>query len=109
MKIVQMIMFASLVLGLSQTVYADQHSVDGKHCDYKKHGMQEADTNKDGAITHDEFTAAHKARADKMFANMDTNGDGKIDASEREAIKAKMKDHGKMKHPKMDDKEASPK
>ena len=60
-----MIMFAGLALGLSQTVSADQHSADGKHCDYKKNSMQEADTNKDGAISHDEFTAAHQARAEK--------------------------------------------
>jgi len=109
MKIVQMIMLAGLALGLSQTVYAEQDSADGKHCDHKKHSMQEADTNKDGAISHDEFTAAHQARADKMFAKMDTNGDGKIDASERQAMKAKMKDRCKMKQPKMDGKEASPK
>ncbi len=109
MKIVQMIMFAGLALGLSQTVSADQHSADGKHCDYKKHSMQEADTNKDGAISHDEFTAAHQARAEKMFAKMDANGDGKIDASERQAMKAKMKDRCKMNRPKIDDKEAGPK
>ena len=109
MKIVQMIMFAGLALGLSQTVSADQHSADGKHCDYKKNSIQEADTNKDGAISHDEYTAAHQARAEKMFAKMDTNGDGKIDASERQAMKAKMKDRCKMNRPKIDEKEAAPK
>lgn len=109
MKTLKMIVVAGLVLGLSGTVYAYQHGNEGKHCDYKKHGMQEADTNNDGAISHEEFTAAHQARADEMFAKMDTNSDGKIDASERQAFKSKMKEHCKMNRPKIDNKETAPK
>lgn len=43
----------------------------------KRHGMK-ADTNGDGVITRAEFDASNAAR----FAAMDTNKDGKIDASE---------------------------
>lgn len=63
--------------------YAEHDGTDGKHCDYKKHKMQEADANKDGAISRDEFVVAHQERANKMFEEMDANSDGKIDASER--------------------------
>ena len=109
MKILKMIAVAGLVLSLSGIVYADQYGAEGKHCDYKKQGMQEADTNHDGAISHEEFIAAHQARADEMFAKMDINSDEKIDASERQAFKAKMKEHCKMKRPKMDNKDIAPK
>ena len=48
---------------------------------------------KDGAISRDEFMAGHQARADKMFAKMDANNDGTIDATERKAMHANMGDH----------------
>lgn len=98
MKTIQMITVIALTLGLSQVAYADHHegdhkSADGKHCNHKKHGMQDSDTNKDGAISREEFNKAHMAQADEMFAKMDANKDGKIDQAEREAIKMNMKDH----------------
>ena len=99
MKIIHVVTMAALALGLSQLAYANHDGTDGKHCEHK--GMQDADANKDGAVSHDEFTAAHQARADKMFAKMDANKDGKIDQAERDAMKAKMKDHCNMKDHKM--------
>ncbi|NOU25186.1 MAG: EF-hand domain-containing protein [Methylotenera sp.] len=92
MKFTHLVTMAALALGLSQLAYANHDVADGKHCEHK-HGVHDADTNKDGAISHDEFNAAHQAQADKMFTTMDANKDGKIDQAERDAIKANMKDH----------------
>ncbi len=93
MKIIHIVTMAALALGLTQLVYAND-DVDGKQCEHMKHGMlQDADTNKDGVISRDEFMAAHQARMNKMFDMMDTNHDGKIDQAERDAMKAKWKDH----------------
>jgi hypothetical protein len=44
-------------------------------------GMGEADANKDGNISKDEF----RAQGDKMFDKLDTNHDGTISKDEREA------------------------
>ena len=102
MKILQIVAVAALTLGLTQMAYANHDGKDGMHCD-RKHAMQDADTNKDGAISHDEFTAAHQKMADEMFAKMDTNKDGKIDQAERDAMKEKVGMHSKMKDHKMED------
>jgi hypothetical protein len=82
-----------LALGLSQLAFANHDGADGKHCERMKHDMMDADTNKDGVISKDEFMAAHQARADKMFTMMDANHDGKIDQAERNAMKGKWKEH----------------
>lgn len=95
MKIVQIVAMTALALGLSQMAYADHHGTDGMHCKHKGM-MQDADVNKDGAVSRDEFMSAHQARADKMFAKLDANKDGKVDQAERDAMKAKMKDSCKM-------------
>jgi hypothetical protein len=95
MKKLHLALLAVLALGVSSVAYADHHCkkhCDEKHCDYKKHGMMDADANKDGVISRDEFMAAHKARAEEMFSAMDGNNDGKVDATERKAIHG----HGKM-------------
>jgi Ca2+-binding EF-hand superfamily protein len=102
MKILHIVATTALALGLSQLAYANHHEgADGKKCEYKKHGMMDNDTNKDGAISKDEFMSGHQARADKKFAMMDANKDGKIDQAERDAMKAKWKEHhksGEMEH-----------
>ncbi len=95
MKITHIVTATALALGLAQLAYANHHGGDGKSCDRKHHGMQDADTNKDGAISRDEFMSSHQAMADKMFAKMDANKDGKIDQAERDAMKAKMQEHHK--------------
>lgn len=102
MKILQIAVVAALALGLTQMAYANHDGKDGMHSDHM-HAMQDADTNKDGVISHDEFTAAHQKMADEMFAKMDTNKDGKIDQAERDAMKEKMGKHCKMKGHKMED------
>lgn len=50
---------------------------------------QMADTNKDGAISRDEFLAAQG----KHFEMMDANKDGTVTAEERQASRAKMREH----------------
>jgi len=47
------------------------------------------DPNRDGAATQEEF----RARAAKMFDRVDANRDGKIDATERQAMRGKMRMH----------------
>lgn len=100
MKISQILMTLTLVLGsgvlgFGQLAYAQHHEMDGKPMQHR--GMQEADANKDGVISHDEFTEAHKVRSEKMFEKMDANHDGKLDEAERKAGKAKMGEFCKMK------------
>ncbi len=92
MKILHIVAAVALALGLTQLAYANHEGADGKHCDFK-HGWQDSDTNKDGVISRDEFMASHQTRAEKMFNMMDTNHDGKIDQAERDAMKAKWKEH----------------
>ncbi len=96
MKILQIGAMVFLALGLTQTAYANHYGKDDMHCD-RQHVMEDSDTNKDGAISHDEFTAAHQKMADEMFAKLDANKDGKIDQAERDAMKVKMGMHCKMK------------
>ena len=95
MKLVQIAALAALTLGLTQLAYANHDGADGKHCAHKKHGMQDSDTNKDGAISRDEFMSSHQARAEQHFTKMDANNDGKIEQAERDAMKAKWKEHHK--------------
>lgn len=46
--------------------------------------MRLMDPDKKGYVTKDEFMKFHKAMAEKMFANMDKNRDGKITEAELE-------------------------
>ena len=95
MKVSQIVTIAALTLGLTQLAYAKHDGTDGKHCAHKRHSMQDSDTNKDGAISRDEFMSARQARAEEHFAKMDANKDGKIEQAERDAMKAKWKEHHK--------------
>lgn len=49
--------------------------------------LRRADTNGDGVVTRDEFRAAAMARFDRM----DANHDGRIDATERQAMRDHMR------------------
>jgi len=104
MKISQLTLMAvlALALGLSQTAYANHHGKDGMHCD-RKHTMQDADTDKDGALSHDEFNAHYQKMADDLFIKMDANKDGKVDQTERDGIKNKMGKKCNMKNHKIDE------
>ena len=53
-------------------------------CGEGKCGMAKADTDKDGKVSQAEFDAMHPGQA-AMFAGMDTNKDGFIDAAEHKA------------------------
>lgn len=64
------------------------------------HPLENADTNHDGKISFDEFKAAHEQRMEKHFKLMDKNGDGFIDAQERQAMQDKMREMHK-KHQEM--------
>lgn len=108
MKVIQLVTMVALALGLTQMAYANHNGTDGKHCD-RKHAMQDADANKDGTVSHDEFTAAHQKMADEMFTKMDANSDGKIDQVERQAMKDKMGKNCKMKGHNMHEMEGAPK
>ena len=61
--------------------------------------LQMADTNKDGAVSRDEFLAAHT----KHFDAMDTNHDGKLTKEERKAAHDKMRAMGGKRGGKMGD------
>lgn len=95
MKISYILVVLLLTLSMGKFAYADHHE-SGEHCT-RHHGMEWADANKDGAVSHEEFTAAHTARAEKMFEKLDVNKDGKIDDTERTTGKSKMGEHCKMK------------
>lgn len=101
MKTLQVLTMLTLALGLAQIASAEQSATDGKRCG-RMQGMQESDTNKDGAVSREEFMAAHQARAEKIFAKMDANKDGKIDQAERKSAKEMMGKNCKMKDHKMD-------
>jgi Ca2+-binding EF-hand superfamily protein len=51
--------------------------------------MKRADTNGDKAISREEFQAAEIA----MFTRADANKDGAVTAAERDAVRAKMREH----------------
>lgn len=61
----------------------------GKHGEGRC-GMEKMDSNKDSRVSKAEFDAAHKQKADEMFAKVDTNKDGSITAAEMKAHHAKM-------------------
>ena len=61
--------------------------------------LKMADTNRDGAVSRDEFLAAHT----KHFDAMDTNHDGKLTKEERKAAHDKMRAMGGKRGGKMGD------
>lgn len=83
----------ALLLAVQGVAWAEHESADGGH----ENMMEQADTNHDGKISHDEFKAAHEKRMEEIFKKLDTNGDGFIDKDEmrkgREMMREKMKEH----------------
>lgn len=67
-------------------VYAQEAASDNSRT---VHQMK-ADTDQDGKISHEEFTAASEKRSERHFKRMDANADGFIDKAERHAAFAKM-------------------
>lgn len=65
---------AALALGGATVAFADNHRAKG------------GDADGDGVITLEE----HNSHADAMFARMDANGDGVLNAEDREQLRAEM-------------------
>ena len=81
MKIVNVVLLSALIL----TVGLAAKSIAGNS--YHGYGMQmneksELDSNDDGAITFDEFSAPTVERLKSGFDMLDTDNDGKIDQKE---------------------------
>lgn len=94
MKSIKLFFIASLLLGLSQTAYADHHEA-GHGKESHGHSWKDADANKDGVVSKDEFMAKHQMRAEKMFSKLDANKDGNVDAAEVNAMHVKCDKHAK--------------
>jgi hypothetical protein len=80
----------ALMLGLSQLAFANHHDGEDGGCKkmmQEKSGMLDMDLNKDGAVSHDEYTAASLERAEKTFEHIDANNDGKLDDEEQHIAK----------------------
>ena len=73
----------------------------GKHGDRGAKMFEEADKNKDGALTKQEMLDAHKDRVDDMFEKLDTDKSGTLSKAEldkgREEMRNKMKERYKDK------------
>lgn len=69
--------------------------------------FEEADTNKDGALTKEEMLEAHKKHIDSMFERLDTDKSGTLSKDEldkgRDAMHKKMKERWKNHEQKSDD------
>ena len=61
---------------------------DMKNMDFS---MKDMDTNKDGYISKEEYSAAELGDADKNFKHIDANGDGKLDAKEQKDVEDVLK------------------
>lgn len=95
------VIIAALGLFAFAQAYAEDATPQAGH---RMHEMN-ADTNKDGKISHDEFMAASQKRAEEHFKHMDTNGDGFVDQAERKAAFDQMRQHRqewRENHPKPD-------
>lgn len=92
MKFTLLLTISALVFGLAQTAFADHHDDKHGHDGYQ-HSWQDADANKDGVISKDEFMKKHQERAEKMFSKLDENKDGKVDQAERDAMRKKCAHH----------------
>lgn len=68
--------------------------------------MEEADANKDGKVSFDEFKAGHDRRMQEHFKKLDANGDGFIDKPEaqkgREEMREKRQDRMEKRQERMD-------
>jgi hypothetical protein len=90
MKAPQRLAIILLTLGLSPLAFANHHDGGNGSCKkmmQEKQSMQDMDTNKDGVVSSDEFTAVSQERTKKTFAHIDANNDGKLDTEEQQIAK----------------------
>ncbi len=76
------------VFGFSNAYAHEGH--DAHKEDRMREAFEQADINKDGKISYEEFRIAHEKRGEEMFKKMDSNGDGFIDEAERKDFHEKM-------------------
>lgn len=92
-KHIGMALGIALLLALQGVAWAGHEGADGGE---HKNMMEQADADRDGKVSHDEFKAAHEKRTEQMFKKRDANGDGFIDKDEmrkgREMMREKMKE-----------------
>lgn len=105
MKRTMILSMAAAAIIASPAAFADHHNdgdMDGKK-HHKSRMMDKMDANSDGAISKDEFMAAHEEK----FNSMDADGDGAVTEDEMKAAwkdkKEKWKDGKDEKHDDMDD------
>jgi len=81
---------SGLLTFTASTVMADHHG--DSHHETEPREM-EADTNKDGKVSFEEFKAAREKHMQEHFKRRDTNQDGFIDEAERKAAREQWKGH----------------
>ena len=86
MNIYQLVLSAALLSSVASVQAHDGAEHDsckgmGAHASIKQ-----SDSNKDGVVSLDEYLAAKKTNATKMFNHIDANNDGKLDAAEQKDI-----------------------
>ena len=68
-----------------------KRAVSGEKIEKKKEVKEDADIDNDGKVSYEEFKNARMKHMEEHFKRRDTNGDGYIDADERQAARAQMK------------------
>lgn len=91
-KTLMAILISGTFATVSFSALANHH--EGHKMESEKMEM-EADANKDGKISFEEFKAAREKHMEEHFKRRDTNGDGFIDENEKAQAREKMKKMGK--------------
>ncbi len=96
MKIVSSLMVLAVLMSpLSAFAKDEGPSPDFKGRPNPEKMFERADANKDGLLTKDEMSEAHKKHLDKMFEELDTDKDGKLSKDELAKGRDKMKERFK--------------
>ena len=93
MNMTKILIAASFLLS-ANFAQANHHEGGHEGCKDMKNmdfSMKDVDTNKDGVISKEEYTAAGQGDADKNFKHMDANSDGKLDAKEQKDVENVLK------------------
>jgi hemerythrin len=96
-KSMSYLLLSSVLAFGTVAAYANHH--EGAESEVKE---MKADINNDGKVSYEEFKTAREKYMEQHFKRMDTNGDGFIDAAEKQAAKENMKKHHKACKRKMD-------